>query len=292
MKKLKLCFLLILTGFSQSVFTQPIVVWNQLLTSRTPMVLDLLKQALQVTVDEYGPFQLISSKMMEQGRVIRQMANDGNVQIAIFAPNKEREESLIPVRIPVTGTLLGYRICLIRKGQQNLFTAITDLDSLIASNLTIGSHQNWPDTKIMQENGLTLWIANKYELLFTQLAAGKFDCFSRGADEILQELYSHPDKGLEIEQSLIIYYPLPLYYFVNKSNPELAERIAKGLNILNASGEYDKLFKEKFAEPLKILRIQDRKIIELTNPLLTEATKAQMQKDKERFKLLISKASL
>ena len=292
MGRTKVSLLSIILCFTQSGFAQQIVVWNRLLNHPNPMVSELLSRALQVTVDEYGSFQLISSQEMEQGRVIKQMNKHGNVQIAVFAPNTEREKVTIPIRIPVTGSLLSYRICLIRKGQQNRFKSVTNLENLITSQLKIGSHQDWPDTEILESNGLTLWKGHKYELLFAQLVAGRFDCFSRGANEIVQEYYSHRDKGLDIEQSFIIYYPLPFYYFVNKNNPELAERLTKGLTILHTSGEYDAMFKEKFAQTLKILHIQDREIIELSNPLLTEATKAQMKKDRERFKLLINKASL
>ena len=292
MKKLKFCLLLTLLSFVQSIFAEQIIVWNGLLTHPNPMVPELLSRALKVTVDEYGSFQLIPSQEMEQGRAIKQMTQYGNVQIAVFAPNKKREESAIPVRIPVTGTLLSYRICLIRKGQQNRFKSITDLESLIASKLKIGSHQNWPDTKIMQENGLTTWTSHKYELLFAQLAAGRFDCFSRGANEVVQEHYSQRDKGLEIEQNLVIYYPLPLYYFVNKGNPELAVRLSKGMTILKENGEYDALFKEMFAKTLKMLHMHDRVTIELSNPLLTDDTKAQMKKDRQRFKELINSSSL
>ncbi|WP_051090330.1 transporter substrate-binding domain-containing protein [Psychromonas ossibalaenae] len=156
----------------------------------------------------------------------------------------------------------------------------------------IGQHQDWPDTAIMEANGLTVWKGKKYDLLFNQLAAGRFDCFSRGANEIVQEHYAHSYKGLEIEKKLIIYYPLPLYYFVNKANPELAVRLEKGLNLLRANGEYEAIFKAKFSQTLKTLTIRGRTIIKLQNPLLTEPTKAQMHKDTDAFNKLVSDASL
>ena len=266
---------------------QPIVVWNRLLTHPNPMVSELLHRALEVTTDEYGDFQLISSEIMEQGRVIRQMSNSPHIQIAVFAPNKEREENAIAIRVPVTGTLLSYRICLIREGHQSDFNSVNSLQTLINSPLKIGSHQDWPDAQIMQENGLTLWKGKKYELLFAQLEAGRFDCFSRGANEIMQEYHSHADKVLQIEQNLIIYYPLPFYYFVNKSNPELALRLTRGLTILKNNGEYEAMFKDKFDGTLKKLAMNNRKTIELRNPLLTIETEKQMLRDKAYFDKLI-----
>lgn len=270
-----------------SLFAKPIVVWNRLLSHPNPMVSELLQRALEVTKEEYGDFQLVSSEIMEQGRVIRQMSNHSNIKIAVFAPNKEREKHAIAVRFPVTGSLLSYRICLIQEGQQSQFNQVNNLQSLIDSSLKIGSHQDWPDTQIMQENGVALWQGKKYELLFTQLEAGRFDCFSRGANEIVQEYSSHADKLLQIEEKLIIHYPLPFYYFVNKSEPELAVRLTKGLTILKNNGEYEAMFKEKFADILKVLAMKDRKIIELRNPLLTIQTERQMRQDKPYFDRLI-----
>lgn len=290
--KIMRCYILFTLLFSCAYSSaQPIVVWNRLLAHPNPMVTELLVKALQATADEYGAFELIPSEAMEQGRAVKQMANHGDLQIAVFAPDKEREESAIAVRIPVTGSLLSYRICLINKGQQARFRSLSSVESLLGAKIKIGTHQDWPDTKIMQANGLRLWKGYKYDLLFEQLAAGRFDCFSRGANEVVQEHELHLNKELEIEQHLVIYYPLPFYYFVNKDNPELAVRLSKGLSILINNGEYEAMFKEKYAETLKILAIQDRVTIELTNPLLTAQTTAQMEKDRAYFQALIYRSS-
>jgi len=283
-------FTLLVTVLFNNSFAQPIVVWDQLLTHPNSMVPDLLKRALQVTNEEYGSYQLIPSEGMEQGRVIKQMQAN-RVDIAVFAPNEKREQIATPVRIPVTGSLLSYRICLIQPGKQEDFNKLYTLQDLISQNLKIGQHQNWPDTQIMEANGLKLWKANKYSLLFDLLAAGRFDCFSRGANEVVQEFYTHGYKGLAIESHLIIYYPLPLYYFVNSGKPKLAERLTKGLRILQENGEYEAMFTAKFGDTLKFLNMQNRTIIELDNPLLTEETNQKMREKKDYYDELIRKVA-
>ena len=290
MRAIKYYFVLLVYLFSLGVSAQSIVVWDQLLTHPNSMVPELLKRALQVTQNEYGKYQLIPSEGMEQGRVIKQLQAK-RIDIAVFAPNEKREQLAIPIRIPVTGSLLSYRICLVKPESQEAFSKLYTLDDLIASNLKIGQHQNWPDTEIMEANGLKLWKANKYSLLFDLLIAGRFDCFSRGANEVVQEFYAHSYKGLVIEKSLIIYYPLPLYYFVNRNKPKLAERITKGLKILQKNGEYEALFSTNFGESLQYLNMHDRNIIELENPLLSEQTKVKMQADKNYYDELIGKVS-
>ncbi|MCP4326020.1 MAG: amino acid ABC transporter substrate-binding protein, partial [Alteromonadales bacterium] len=166
------------------------------------------------------------------------------------------------------------------------------LQDLISQNIKIGQHQNWPDTQIMEANGLKLWKANKYSLLFDLLAAGRFDCFSRGANEVVQEFYTHSYKGLMIENHLIIYYPLPLYYFVNSDKPKLAERLTKGLKTLQKSGEYEAMFAEKFGTSLQYLKMQKRTIIELNNPLLTDKTNQKMREKKSYYDALMRKAAI
>lgn len=272
--------------------TQQVIVWNQLLTHPNSMVPELLKRVFEVTSQEYGPYRFIPSEPMEQGRAIRQMEIEGHLDIGLFAPNEKRRNSAISVPIPVTGSLLSYRICLIRKGEKSRFNDIKSLDNLIESDLLIGQHQTWSDTNILRANGLELWTTHKYSLLFKQLLAKRFDCFSRGANEVLQEYYAHGYKGLEIEQSLIIYYPLPLYYFVNKSKPILAKRIEKGMTILLENGEYQAMFNYYFADTVKLLNLTPRTVLTLKNPQLTEKARQQMLRDDAFYKALIKNAYL
>ncbi len=272
---------------SAELAAKPIIVWNRLMTHPNTMVPELLKRSLEITKAEYGRYQLIPSGEMEQGRAVRRLEEGENLHIAVFGPNQLRELVAIPVRFPVTGTLLSYRICLIRSGTQAKFDDIQDLAELRNSGLIIGQHQDWPDATILEANGLTLWRSIKYDLLFDQLIAGRFDCFSRGANEVVQEYYSQGYKGIEIEQELVVYYPFPLFYFVNKAYPELAERIELGLKRLHESGEFKQMFNENYQFSLKKLRLSERTVIELTNPLLTDKTKKVMEKMKPEFSKLV-----
>lgn len=272
--------------------TQQVIVWNQLISHPNSMAPELLKRVFEVTSEEYGAYRFIPSEPMEQGRAIRQMELEGHLDIGLFAPNEKRRNSAIAVPIPVTGSLLSYRICLIRKGEQNKFNDIKSLENLLDSELLIGQHQTWSDTNILRSNGLELWTTHKYSLLFEQLLAKRFDCFSRGANEVLQEYYANGYKGLAIEQSFVIHYPLPLYYFVNKARPVLAERIEKGMTMLLESGEYQLMFNYYFSETVKSLNLSSRTLLTLKNPLLTEQASKQMKRDEIFYKALINKAYL
>ncbi len=275
-----------------STEVQQVIVWNQLLTHPNSMVPELLNKVFQVTAEEYGPFQLIPSEPMELSHAIEQMESQGRLDIALFAPNKKRQSNAIAVPVPVTGTLLSYRICLIQKGQQQKFKDIKDLDGLIDSEVLIGQHQTWSDTNILQSNGLALHTTYNYSQLFEQLTDKHFDCFSRGANEVLQEYYAHGYKGIDIEKSLVIHYPLPLYYFANNGKPELAQRIEKGMNTLIKNGEYKRMFSHNFSNTVKLLNLPKRTILELNNPLMTDQAREQMMRDSYYYKDLIQQAYL
>ena len=149
-------------------------------------MMDYLHRALQVTKPEYGDYELIESVKMEQGRSLLELAKlkDSKIDLASFAPTKEREQQAIPIRIPVLNGLMGYRLCLIEEDKQTLFDGIKNKQQLIDRNITIGQHQDWPDTKILIANNISIQTSHKKKLLFQLLARGRFDCFSRGANEI------------------------------------------------------------------------------------------------------------
>ena len=70
----------------------------------------------------------------------------------------------------------------------------------------------------------------------------RFDYFPRGLYEVWGEQKVNADKNLVIEDSLMLYYPAPIYFFVNKKNVALANRIERGLRIAMQDGSFDKLF--------------------------------------------------
>lgn len=65
---------------------QPIRAWNLLLDHPNPAVVQLLRLSLDLTVPEYGPYQLVSSPQMEQGRAVKELRSGELVQVGVFAP--------------------------------------------------------------------------------------------------------------------------------------------------------------------------------------------------------------
>jgi len=283
MKKI-LILLLLLSATNPFSYAQPmqIKVWRTTLNDNG-IIQELVYRALEITTEKYGDYKLIASSEMEQDRALRELANN-QLNLAHFVATAARESMAIPIRIPIMQGLLGYRLCLIKEENQEKFDNITTKQQWLDKNLTIGQHHNWPDTEILQSNGLTVITTYKTDLLFQQLAKNRLDCFSRGINEISYEQVSHRSLGLAIEKNIVIHYMLPQFFFVNPSNQLLAERLQLGLTRLQQNGEMDKLFEKHYRELIERLNLKNRVVIELYNPTLSEQTISALKASTRRLK--------
>ncbi|XEI32775.1 hypothetical protein NMD14_19135 [Aeromonas veronii] len=268
------CMVLWLWAADASAAVQSIRAWNLLLDHPNPAVVQLLRLSLDLTVLEYGPYQLVSSPQMEQGRAVKELRSGELVQVGVFAPDGERERDLLAVHIPLAKGLLGWRVCLVRQGDEGRFAAIGSLADWHRAGLSIGQHRSWPDTRLLKANGLKVTVGNLYEALFNMLSKKRFDCFLRSVIEIEDELRQHPD--LAIEPRLVFRYPLALLFFVSPNYPELAQRIELGLQRARQSGAFDRVFEEGFGSTIRRLKLDERLRLELHNPDLPRPSRAMM----------------
>ncbi len=257
-----------------SATEQPIRAWNLLLDHPNPAVVQLLRLSLDLTVPEYGPYQLVSSPQMEQGRAVKELRSGELVQIGVFAPDGERERELLAIHIPLAKGLLGWRVCLVRQGDEGHFAAIESLADWHRAGFSIGQHRSWPDTQLLRANGLKVTVGNLYEALFNMLRKKRFDCFLRSVIEVEDELRQHPD--LAIEPRLVFRYPLALLFFVSPKYPELAQRIELGLLRARQSGAFDRVFEEGFGSTIRRLKLDERVRLELHNPDLPQPSRIMM----------------
>ncbi len=130
------CFIL-LAGSMQAAET-PIRAWNLLLDHPNPAVAGLLRLSLDLTVPEYGPYRLIASPPMEQGRAVKELQGGELVQVGVFAPDEERERTLLAIHVPLAKGLLGWRVCLVRQGDEGRFANIRSLTDWRQAGFRIG----------------------------------------------------------------------------------------------------------------------------------------------------------
>ena len=184
--------------------------------------------------------------------------------------DKEREQQLRPIRIPLCKGLFGYRVLLIRKEEQVRFNQVKTLKDL--AGLSAGQGTHWPDATIMQKNGMRVVTAETTESLFRMLKAKRFDYFPRGISEAWFELQQRNESQLVVEEKLLLHYPAAIYFFVNKKNEELAKRIETGLEKLIDSGQFDAFFYHHPRVSTGLEHLKGRQIMSLDNPMLPAKT--------------------
>src|SRR5690606_26443337 len=93
-----------------------------------PYSLDMLRLALTHIDKDYRIEEVTDD--FTQTRVNEEVRIGGRLDLAWIASDKELEETLRPIRIPLFKGLLGYRIFIINKDNQFKFDGIETLDEL------------------------------------------------------------------------------------------------------------------------------------------------------------------
>ncbi len=217
-----------------------------------------------------------SPDQLSQARWIAAVAQGKGNNIIWTMTSSAREEILRPIRIPLMKGLMGYRVLVIRKGDEALFAHIQRQSELLAFSAGQGIH--WPDTDILRANHFQILEAMAKENLYKMLAAKRFDFFPRGITEIQLEQNLIRERGFQLAPRILLHYPTDLYFFVNKANADLATRLEKGLSIILKNGEFDKLFfgYERMRAAVELLNNRDNRVIELENPFLSQETRAAL----------------
>jgi len=203
----------------------------------------LLHLALSKTEATDGPFQILQyptllTKARFEAELKRQ--DKGIIDVLWASTSSELEAALLPVRISLLKDLSSYRIFLIRKEDQKKFDSVKSLNDL--RKFRAGQGVRWTDTGILIANDLPVVTSSLFEPLFNMLLGKRFDYFPRGLDEIWNEEQLFVAKGIAIEQHIILSYITLKYFFVNKNNVKLADRIERGLKIAIDDGSFDQLF--------------------------------------------------
>ncbi|MBU6955255.1 transporter substrate-binding domain-containing protein [Hahella sp. HN01] len=231
-------------------------------------VLDLALSKLNVPYKIQFPEFLDVSINEARGEL---MVTKGVLNLEFMSTNLEREEKMIPIRIPIYRGILGLRLLLVTQEKSEIFSKIDDIDDL---RQFVGGHGvHWGDLPVYSANGLKVATSSQYETLFTLLRNNRFDYFHRGFLEIWDELDRNQDR-LVVADNIMLFYPHPVYFFISRNEPELARKLEEGLNIAIADGSFKTLFTEEMKGYLAKGNLSSRKLIILKNPVVPENSPA------------------
>jgi len=230
----------------------------------------VLRIILEKLPDQYEWEESTSGDITEAR--VAQMLIDDQLDIGWFSTTNDLEQRLHPIRIPIYKGLFGYRIFMIKEGNQHKFEGISSLTEI--KNVSIGQGRTWADTAIMEANGIDVVKVSKYHSLFYMLDGDRFDAFPRGVHEPWYEMERYPDLALTVEDHLMLRYVNPYYLFVSKDRSELAAKLERGYQMAIEDGSFDEYF---YNDPtvknvIEKAKLSQRTVLPLKNPLLPKNT--------------------
>ncbi|WP_375177104.1 hypothetical protein [Marinobacter mobilis] len=235
----------------------------------SPAIHDLVSLAL-IKTPEYGDFRIERSVEMVQGRALLELSNPdrSSIDIAAVATSVERERELMAIPIPIDGGLLGFRVCVVLQDQLDRFAGVQSVEDMADRGLRVGQGLHWPDSSILQVNGVEVVTHSRYETLFRMLKNRRFECFARGVSEVLFDLALENDPQLTIEPTLLLAYPMLSFFFVAPDDTETAQRLQLGMDRAIADGSFSRFLDRFYGAALERLDLDRRQLILLDNPYL------------------------
>jgi len=276
MVKRYLFIVIIQVLFSYDIYSEPLTLRYFQTDFRHVYQVELLRLVMVNTFESDGPFRfkpIVGGMTLNRGLLL--LEEGQKVNVGFLASSQKREARFLPVRIPTLRGILGYRVSLISRKRQAEFSKIGSLQQL-KSKFTAGFGSQWADMEILIANKIPVIGVVKYDNLFKMLIRGRFDYFPRGISEAWKEVsdIKNTDSDLMVAPGFAFYYPYPVYYFVNKKNPELADRIERGLIISLKNGMFKKHFLDFYSTVIKQADLKNRKVFTLKNPTLPQGTPA------------------
>lgn len=224
----------------------------------------LLTMALQRSGE---PYELIDVKLPDysEKRSVLLIESD-QYDVHWLNTTPEREQQLLPVRVPLDKGAIGWRAFFIRPEMQPRFDKVESAEDL--KSLVFVQGHDWPDVPILLQNGFAVERSSNWDGLFRMVALKRAQVFPRSIVEISAEQNEDVAEGLVIEKNLILRYPAAYYFFVAKDNARLANALERGLKKSFQDGSFDKLFYQTFGGPIADLDLQSRRVISIDYPEL------------------------
>lgn len=262
---------LVFTFASTLSMANQIVVYphpGDIYTSHHRYPIELLELALSYQTEPYSVAH--STIYMTQSRSIEQLRQGRDIDVMWTMTSRDREAKVLPIRIPIYKGLIGWRLFLSTDKQLENKSYSSDINELKKAKILQG--HDWPDTKILSQNGFNVMAGSNYNGLFHILSRYRAELFPRSIIEIWNELEIHKNSNIALEPKLLISYPTATYYFVSPDNFKLAKVIEDGLKQAIKDGKFKELFDSHYSEIIKKASLDNRIHFRLDNPLLPELT--------------------
>jgi len=190
-----------------------------------------------------------------------------NFMLKMSYDPKLEANGLLRSKLDVDLDIIGYRACFTRTSLLPSLAQVHNLTQL--QQFSHGQGSGWVDTQILEANGFNVVSVGQYESLFRMVASGRFDLFCRGINELEGEWRAHRQlPGLAVEPSLLLYYPLPRFFYANPRDADGLKRVEEGVRIALADGSLQRLWLSHYGPSVTFAKPAQRRLFRLTNPML------------------------
>ncbi|MFT7559749.1 MAG: hypothetical protein ACI93R_001664 [Flavobacteriales bacterium] len=250
----------------------PVVKYANYTSYNSSYFSEIIGAAFEITRDTDGPYHLVPyEELLPSARVMLEVER-GDIINVLWGPavTQLSQSNVIPIHIPLMKGLSGYRLMFIKDENQDFFDGIHKKTQL--NSFSVGQESGWMDVLIYLENNMKVIRAPDFHSIFSMLNAKRFEAFPVAITQITQILqdYNKEFPSLKVEEGIVIYYPLPFYFYVNSDQPEMAKRLKNGLERMIESGEFDRRFDKHFKHLEKEFNLKERRVFTLKNQFLME----------------------
>ena len=181
-----------------------------------------------------------------------------NIGVAGYDPSLESR--LLPVSIPLTRGLLGYRLLVAKEDRLSELSGIDSLDSLVP--FKVGSGYDWSENSILQQNGIDLELGH-YQNLWGMLQRERFDVLHRGAQEVFDELQVPGRENLAVVPDVALAFRFDYFIYVPAGRRDLQQILSRGLINAYENGSFMELFNKDpiIRETLRLADFDNREVI-------------------------------
>jgi hypothetical protein len=234
---------------------------------------EVIKIALDATVEKYGPYKIEIASV--GANVKRAIADAQSGRYPNYFVKQSVSEDLmaemLAVPFPVELGIVGYRVGFVSNETLKRLEGVKSLDDLRAFTVIQGI--GWLDREILATAGFNVKTGTSTQGMARMAAANRAEIFFRGVNEIQYEWEFFKNiENIAVDKSVSLYYPLPRFFFTNKSNKKAAERIHEGILISFANGTLQRKWQEQYGDSVEFADLKNRKLFRVENPLLREIT--------------------
>lgn len=238
-----------------------------------------LDLALQKSQQEFGDYilQPLDIPILQKRHFVE--LSLGRIDVFWTMASAVREQFARPIKIPLAFGSYGIRILAINKLIEHKFTSIADVVAL--NEFTALSGVDWPDTAILEYNGLVVDSSHSETEFYKLVNRTSAFYYPRAVTEIYGELATLVEPNVKVETTLAIIYPAVMYFYVANDKPELAKRLEKGLQTAIEDGSLKTLFLNfpHHKSAFKAAQLGKRRVIHLENPTLPKGVDVKLVRE-------------